>query len=134
MKSRQSFVLNDRTKLILPRCVKEKIHRGRNYKHLCYFHPNGVKLIWCEGKNTEKSEKVLLKKENKVRCAQCDRCRLMHQKQCFQAPQSRCMCAFVDNISAWLTCDVSAPSQIWNTSSMMEHSLPPGLTKQKEKN
>lgn len=68
MKSGQSFVLNYRTKLILPRCGKEKIHRGRNYKHLCYFHPNGVKLIWWEGKNTEKSEKVLLKKENEVRC------------------------------------------------------------------
>lgn len=43
------------------------------------------------------------------------------------------MCAFVDNISAWLACDVSALSQIWNTSKLMEHSLPLAWLNKKRK-
>lgn len=43
------------------------------------------------------------------------------------------MCAFVDNISVWLTCNLSALSQNWNTSSTMEHSLPLAWLNKKRK-
>lgn len=111
--------------------------KGRTYKHLCYLQsPVG----------SNKCKEFLLERERRQERKMTFRKRgQMSFVWQTQVNESEAMllgspwrllwiCAFVDNISDWLTCDVSALSQIWNTSSMMEHSLPPGLTKQKEKN
>lgn len=114
--------------------VEKKV---RTYKHLCYL-PSPVGSNKCKQFLSERERKKV-KRKTKGKTGWMSFVWHTHINES-GAVLLRSLwwllwiCAFVDNISDWLTCDVSALSQIWNTSSMMEHSLLPSLTKQKEKN